>query len=335
MNRNTSIERLAGLASVRDGALVSETQKPESRALLARIVEVPIPLDTATAPDRTHAPKPRRRRWLAVPALTTAVAATIAVVLVSSGENGTPTAAAATLRQAATVAGAQAPLTPDPGQYVYTKSINAYTVTTVPGDAATAYTVLVPKVREIWLGPDGGHLSETSGPPEFLTAQDRERWAAAGRPDLTGKPVEWEKLSPTSPLDLPSDTDALYARLKKDATDRGNGLYSEMFTLIGDSLRETAATPAQRAALYQVAARLPGVELIGPVKDGAGRPGTAVAISDEGIRSTLIFDPNTSALLGEEQVALAGNPFRTEAGTRIGYATYLVQKIVNSDTATS
>ena len=109
----------------------------------------------------------------------------------------------------------------------------------------------------------------------------------------------------------------------------------EMFTLNGDSLRETAATPAQRAALYQVAARLPGIELVGAVHDDAGRPGTAVAMDDHGIRSTLVFDPQTSALLQEEQVALPGNSYGYAAGERVGYATYLVQRIVDSKTATS
>jgi len=98
-----------------------------------------------------------------------------------------------------------------------------------------------------------------------------------------------------------------------------------MFTLIGDSLRERAATPAQRAALYQVAARLPGIELVGSTKDGAGRSGVAVALTAHGIHFTLIFDPDTAALLGEEQTALAGNTYGFPAG----------QRIVDSDTATS
>jgi len=122
----------------------------------------------------------------------------------------------------------------------------------------------------------------------------------------------------------------LYTRLEQEASATDNPVTIQMFTLIGDSLRETAATPAQRAALYQVAARLPGVELVGSVKDRAGRPGVAVALSDHAVRSTLIFDPVTSALLAEEQAVLAGNPYGYPASTRTGYATYLVQKIVNS-----
>ncbi len=334
MNGKTTVERLSELAPVRDEDLVSETWTPEARALLGQIVSTPLASEAAprSRPIPVHAP---RRRLLAIPALAAAVGVVGIGVLVSSGENGAANAAAASLRAAATVAHDQAPLTPGAGQYVYTKSVNAYTMTNVPVEgAAGAYTALIPHVREIWLGSDGGRLYETSGTPQLLSDQDRERWVAAGRPELSSPPSE-QALERAKPLDLPTDADALNTRLKQDAAGRGNGLYSEIFTLIGDSLRETTATPAQRAALYQVAARLPEVELVGSAKDNAGRRGVAVAMTDQGIRFMLIFDPDTSALLAEEQVALAGNEFGYPAGTRIGYSTYLVQRIVDSDTATS
>ncbi len=40
---------------------------------------------------------------------------------------------------------------------------------------------------------------------------------------------------------------------------------------------ETFAPPQYRSALYQVVARIPGVELMGSVNDPAGRPGIGVA----------------------------------------------------------
>jgi hypothetical protein len=326
---NAAIERLAGLARVRDADLAGAARTPEARALLARIVAEPV-----AAPSR-RAANARRRRF-AVPATAAAAiaAAAVAVVLSSGGGHGTQNAAAATLRRAAAVARAQTPLIPGPGQYLYTKSIELTINTTVPaGGAATAYNVFATTMRQVWLGPDGGRLYETSGPTRFVTPEDRAHWIAAGRPDLTEGPSE-NTLPPAKPLDLPSDPDALYARLARDAAGHGSGLDSEMFTLVGDSLRETAATPAQRSALYQVAARIPGVELVGPVTDSAGRPGIAVARDDHGIRSMLVFDPQTSALLAEEQVALPGNPYGYPAGARLDYSTYVVQRIVDSDTAT-
>jgi hypothetical protein len=333
VSSNANMESLTRLAPVHDEDLVLETQTPEARAVLAQILAIPIddsPPRRAAGVELKH-----RRRWLAVPAVAVAVAATTIAVLGSTSGSGTASAAAATLRKAATVAQAQAPLRLGPGQYVYTKSVDAYINTVVPADGAgAAYNVLVPHVREVWLGRDGGRVYQTNGTPRFPTTQDRERWIAAGRPDLSEPPMD-AALSPTPPLDLPTDVNALYDRLKHEASAPAddNPLYLEMFTLIGDSLRETAATPAQRAALYQVAARLPGIELLSPVKDSAGRDGVAVAMTADGVRHTLIFDPATSALLAEEQIAVE-NIRNYPAGTRIGYSTYLVHAIVDSQTAT-
>jgi hypothetical protein len=107
-----------------------------------------------------------------------------------------------------------------------------------------------------------------------------------------------------------------------------------MFVLVGDDLRETAASPAQRAALYEVAARIPGVELVGRVTDSAGRPGIAVAMTDTSSRSrqVLIFDPTTSQLLAEEQTVVAGNEFGWPSGTVMGRTTYLEHAVVGSNT---
>jgi len=64
----------------------------------------------------------------------------------------------------------------------------------------------------------------------------------------------------------------------------------------------------------------------------AGRPGIAVAKDDDvnHVRSTLVFDPNTSVLLAEEESTLEGNSFGYPAGTRIELATYLQTAIVGS-----
>ena len=74
---------------------------------------------------------------------------------------------------------------------------------------------------------------------------------------------------------------------------------AEDFVQVGDLLRETDASPALRAAIYQVAAKIPGVVALGTVTDHAGRSGIGLAYDDHGVQSALIFDPATSALLGE------------------------------------
>ena len=338
MSKDTNIaELLASLAPVRDLDLTKETESPRARALFADIVSLP----AVAAPPALRRGRQRRRRPVArivLPAAGLAAALTLAVIVLSTTRGTGPASAATALERVAAIARAQAPLALRPGQYLYTKSINTGMVMTADGPLASAgaYTVLVPHVREIWLGPDGGRLYETAGTPRFLTERDREHWIAAGRPDLNlvaeTSPSE-NSLSPARPLDLPSNPDALYERLKHDAAGHGSGLASEMFTLVGDSLRETFATPAQRAALYEVAARIPGVEFVGRVTDPAGRGGIAVAFTNDGIRSTLIFDPQTSALLAEEEVALAGNRFGYSAGMQLGYAAYVTQAVVDSKSA--
>ena len=89
-----------------------------------------------------------------------------------------------------------------------------------------------------------------------------------------------------------------------------------------------------RAAIYQLTAELPGVELLGEVDDPVGRPGTGIAYTDHkrGTRQELIFDPETSALLGERESIVRSGIFGFKAppGTPIGYAVYLESKVVDS-----
>ncbi|MFN2469829.1 MAG: CU044_5270 family protein [Gaiellaceae bacterium] len=280
--------------------------------------------------ERRRHRRPGRRAWL-VPAAglaaTTLVAAAVFVDLHSGGRSAS--AAATELRRAAAVAAERAAPRPlKVGQYHYTRSVNAYLSTSVYG-SNSSFSVLVPHLREIWLGPSGGRLVQRSGKAQFLSARDRQAWIAAGRPSLAER-AHRTSLPPPPALDLTSDPDALYERLEADARGHGEGLHEEMFVLAGDALRETGATPAQRAALYEVAARIPGVELVGRVVDSAGRSGIAVAYSSDADhqRHMLIIDPQTSVLLGEKYVALEGGEF--PAGTVVGSATYLVEGVVNS-----
>ncbi len=99
-------------------------------------------------------------------------------------------------------------------------------------------------------------------------------------------------------------------------------------------LRETYLPAAVRAAIYELTAELPEVELLGEVEDPVGRPGVGIAYTDRrrGTRHELIFDPATSALLGEQESIVGPKAFGFEAppGTPIGYAAYLESKVVDS-----
>ena len=70
---------------------------------------------------------------------------------------------------------------------------------------------------------------------------------------------------------------------------------------ISDFLRETDASPALRAALYHAAALVPGIHLLGTVRDHSGRSGLGVAATDgQRRRQELVFNPHTAALMGEQ-----------------------------------
>ena len=167
MTADTALELLADLAPVRDDELAGAARTDDARALLDRITARPV------------ARSPRaRRRWLALP-VAAAVAVAAVVVALSVGGDGTPSAAAATLRRVAGVAQNQDALIPGPGQFIYTKSVNAFMSTTVPtGGADAAYSVIVPRIRQVWLGPGGGRLYTTQRHPPVRHAA---RSGAVGR----------------------------------------------------------------------------------------------------------------------------------------------------------
>ena len=287
------------------------------------------------------------RRWK-IPAAVAAAAVAIAVavpVLLPGGSRGAAPAARAALLRAAQVAARQdgsAP--PGPGQFVYTRTDSAYAnVWADAGPNREGFSVLMPSVREAWIGIDGsGRLLTKNGTPRFLSDKDRAVWEAAGRPDLGANQTSDEAFPAAAPdqgglyymdlSQLPSDVDALRAKIESREIEGGPPGDAETFTIIADMLRETYASPALRAALYQIAADLHGIQLIGSVKDPAGRGGLAVAYSNAGQRHELIFDPDTSVMLGERYVVTdrSKGGFDVEPGTIVGWAAYLSSGIVDS-----
>ncbi len=284
------------------------------------------------------------RRWklaAAVAAAAVAIALAVPALLPGGRPGGAQSVAADVLLRAAGAAAAQeATPPPGPGQYVYTKTQAAWESTWagVGTSHDQSFSVLMPVTREAWIGTDGsGRLLETNGNPTFLTEYDRSVWIASGRPDLGGNATHDEAYEPggLSYLDLtklPTDADELRAMIEERKVEGGPPGDAETFTIIGDLLRETYAPPALRAALYRIASELPGVELIGHVKDPVGRAGIAVAYPNSGVRHELIFDPETSALLAERTVITDPTQahLQVPTGTVVGWAAYLASGIVDS-----
>ncbi|MGH2655368.1 MAG: CU044_5270 family protein [Actinomycetota bacterium] len=314
----------------------------EGRRVLLQIVETSSPV---------RPPLSRRRRLAVIPAGAGALALALIVgsMLLPAGRGTISAEAAVVLRSAARVAGAQPPV-PSDGRYRYTRSEDAYLGTYV--ERGGSFSVLLPQRREIWVAPDGsGRLREDeSGEPIFLGPRDRSTWEASGRPALEESGPSDQTFQPgglyyADLTGYSTDPDELYGQIQRRAegpktsgepVPEGAPAAVKMFTIVGDLLRETAAPPELRAALYEVAARIPGVILVGEVTDPVGRPGMAVAMASEadGVRRELVFDPETSELLAERQVLLRRVRWVDAApGTVIGWAAYLKSGTVDSTSA--
>jgi hypothetical protein len=248
---------------------------------------------------------------------------------------------------------------PVPGQFVYTQEIDlgAATWPTHPGNnvmGPDTYTVLQPITRQTWIGPDGsGRIAESAqGPQTFLSPADKAKWLAAGSPahpeslinqtfGPLGLPYFNLSALPTDPADLA----ALFSEGRvgsQGLITNTSGKYfppsvNEEIGYIGsllDPSDETYASPALRAALYQVAAGLPGIQLLGTVTDSIGRSGTGISYSNQGRQTVLIFDPTTSALLEQEYVAARVTQDQdAPIGTVLESQTYVMSGVVGSTTA--
>lgn len=268
-----------------------------------------------------------------------------------------PATAKLALEQAAVVAADGDDVALAPGEYWYSSSehtailpVLAPPASGQPGTVSSDYTVLAHFRREAWQGPDGdGRIRhQQTVPPEFLDQSDRQRWIDAGRPPLeTGTDID----QPVVPADgstakpyplgstmlsyeelraLPTDTAALTERLRgfipeNRCTNRPSTTTPcaptdadmALFQMIAGLLRETPAPPELRAALYRVAAEIPGIRLSSQHADSRGRTGVAVSLANPYERRTLVFDPDTAALLAERAITLQDQRAPDAAGSLI------------------
>ena len=145
--------------------------------------------------------------------------------------------------------------------------------------------------REIWIGHHAGGVLRDPGVGGGLIPLTG--------PSLFGEGLTWDQLYalPTDPAKLGA---VLSNRVKGYGPDPnptgGVSAVQEEFVEIGDLLRESPASPALRKALYEVAAGIPGVRLVGNLKDALGRTGVGVARDGE---DTLLIDPASGQLLAE------------------------------------
>lgn len=304
---------------------IRTTPSDDASALLRQIVATPVP--------RAR----RGRRLLPVLAAATVICVGVAYLSLKQPGPRPVSAVPVELTDIAQVAAGVAPA-PEEARFRYVRSENAWTTTVVDSDYT--FTYLVSRTREIWVAPDGsGRLREEARDPRFFGPADRQRWIDAGRPELDegveDDRYEAGELSYEDFEGLPTEDDALYSEIQTRAEGAGPGLEPEMFTVVGDLLRETAAPPELRAALFRVLGRIPSVEVDPNATDETGRPGIAATIEYDNdgtrFRDELIFDEDTSELLGERNVLLSEVDWvDADPGTVLGYAVYLEEGSVDS-----
>lgn len=324
-----------------------------SQSLEARRGFVAITAD-ATPPrgrGRVHVPQvSRRRRLLSTAVAATALAAIVATVVATVGPEGrlgAEPAAAQALLAASRVAGNQAAPLPAPGEYFYSRT-RSLELTTAVADGR-AWSTLTPSTVELWFSLDGsGRVREVSGETTLVGAEDRSDWLAAGSPPLqSGKLRSDRRFGPgglsagrVAEADLarlaalPTDGEELAKEIRDVVKDKGRpqDVGGLMFQEIASLLANPAATPELRAALFDAASRIEGVEFLGRAKDRAGRVGTLLGVDSafggKQTRYTMNFDPTSTQLLEVETVLLERVDFvDVSPPATIGYTTYVVSSL--------
>ncbi len=306
----------------------------DARARALRVLEERI-RTTGSSPGPSRTPRRRTRPSILAAAFVAVIALSIAAiqVMLPPGSGG-PGTAQATLGDLALKAGATESSVPDPGSYyLYIRSSGFVfrTNTDIPSDASWSF--IAPVSREKWLASDGsGRVLERYGKPIFVSSADRMAWRAAGSPELIPSRddalYEPGGLSPRDlgaiPLDPSSLADLISSGgVAPPTTDVGNDSLGVIAALLG----EVSTSPELRSSLFLATAELPGIESLGRLSDPTGRVGTGIGIVESGVRTELIFDGSTTALLSSSvaRVDSEGSPTQI-----LSELTYEVRSIVTS-----
>jgi hypothetical protein len=197
--------------------------------------------------------------------------------------------------------------------------------------------------EELWLASDGSGraLDHVGGlDPDSPTAKALDAYRKKGFLDASFKANDSDAGAPAY-RDLSEKStvpDQLREQIESGdlkgpfphSGDRAAVTYDTVLDLLGAPA--IYAPPKVRAALFEVAAQLPGVELVGEVTDPVGRPGVAVGLTNNGIRREMIFDPRTAALLAERDVVEDPDflGIDVKPGAVIGYQAFLTSGVVDS-----
>jgi hypothetical protein len=306
-----------------------------ARARLEQAIES-TPLAHPRIAVPAHRPRRRKLFWVSLPAVAAVAALVVGVAVFVPGEaqkTSKIASGATVLRRAARLALDSQTTTIPAGQYLYTETRSA---TLLAKNAAGRPTPLnVPPSTEVrQTAPASNPNAPGAGPTyrwfevleaqswvdasntgqasfwwstSFFSAHDQAEWQAQGSPTIGNEPSsQTTSLSASGFQDLsqlPTDPSALLAQFR--AGTYGSDDPAAIFATIGQLLEDPkGSSPAVRAALYEVAAMLPGTANLGITTDHAGQSGTGVALTEDGIRYILVVNPDNGGLLGTEAVVI-------------------------------
>jgi hypothetical protein len=344
-----TIEELIRAANPVPPGDVPAGDSPAAQRLLAQVRAAP----------RPRRPARRRAAGLALAGATAAGLAAVVVAVTLPGPAARPAAGArpgagpawpvpAGLRTLVLDAARQpASPVPGPGQYQYVEGVSLNEVDSLD---SPAYAVRYSEHLQNWVGWNGsGRQVETWTDPHFPTPRDRAGWIAHGRPSLEVGPSD-DAYGPHQLSVAPgrvnlstvtTDPARLARLISSRQLEGGPPGPGEDFVQVGDLLRYAGTPPALRAALFQVAARIPGVTVIHNAPDHSGRAGIGLQYAGQVTQGPdagdtdlqeLIFNPATSDLIAEQS---ATRDPRTHVTTVNSWTDYLVSVVVDSTTATT
>ncbi len=279
-----------------------------------------------------------RRRALAAATIGAIVVTVLLIQAILPPGTGGPNLAQATLSELALVAATRDAPSLAPGQFFYVKTTSVMSRTQTAVSLGTSWTIIVRVQREKWLASDGsGRILEQFGRARFATPKDREIWLQAGSPPLLPHGQRYERpfgpgeLAPRDLGALPRDPASL-AHLIASGGAQGTSaeVDGDPLDTVANLLGDVPVTADLRSDLFNATAHLPGIVTRGEVRDPVGRAGLSVALVRTGVRTELVFDSQSSALLGKIVTRVDGAGHALEVLER---TTYVERGVVDSASA--
>ena len=222
--------------------------------------------------------------------------------------------------------------TPSPTaqDYRYTKTEDAELL-----GGSGRYSVLVPETREVWIATDGsGRIRTVKRGAVYFGANDRAQWQGQETSKTEDQSYGPGKLSYKDLSRTPTDPSALKAAIIASMTTSAGGQPSipfEVWLAARDYLWETVAPLKLSQGILEMLKTTSGVTVDAGQNDRTGRPAVACSVLAPGgtIRNVLLLEPETGALLGEQQILVKpATGIDAAPPVTIKYATYLESRIV-------